>query len=312
MDTPGAITNINSGIPFNFLELKKELILLDFRNPDARNCVSMDVSRLQLLFLFTNGIGKMKSSIDEKSIPLDNDNFGMITYPVRDLHLDFELEAKSELRLLSISIAELHEVFGNLSLQNPDVIEETLRSYFPKNHITWSPMTTDVKSLIYHLFTNRENTISKLVFQKAKVIEFLSLFAETGGYDNCSKKECPFITKSEDWEKIRKVEKIITSELSIAPSLRGLARRLATNEFKLKVGFKHLYNTSIYKYYNNHRLNYAKEVLAEGNESVRDIALEIGFSNPSPFISAFKKKFGITPKQFKKSASNNKTVLDYA
>ncbi|MFV0238207.1 MAG: helix-turn-helix domain-containing protein [Flavobacteriales bacterium] len=32
--------------------------------------------------------------------------------------------------------------------------------------------------------------------------------------------------------------------------------------------------------------------------SVQDVAYEIGYDNPSHFISAFKKKYNITPKKY--------------
>jgi len=38
--------------------------------------------------------------------------------------------------------------------------------------------------------------------------------------------------------------------------------------------------------------------LEENQQMVKDISFEIGYENPSHFISAFKKKYGLTPKQY--------------
>jgi AraC-like DNA-binding protein len=41
-------------------------------------------------------------------------------------------------------------------------------------------------------------------------------------------------------------------------------------------------------------------MLASGELLVKEIAFKIGYQNPSHFISAFKKKYGYTPKQYLK------------
>ena len=42
----------------------------------------------------------------------------------------------------------------------------------------------------------------------------------------------------------------------------------------------------------------AKKLLQEQQLNVNEIASKLGYSNSSHFIAAFKRKYGITPKQF--------------
>jgi AraC-like DNA-binding protein len=44
------------------------------------------------------------------------------------------------------------------------------------------------------------------------------------------------------------------------------------------------------------KLDSAMEMLNSGEFLVKEVAFKIGYQNPSHFISAFKKKFGYTPK----------------
>ena len=44
----------------------------------------------------------------------------------------------------------------------------------------------------------------------------------------------------------------------------------------------------------------AKKLLVENKLNVNEIATNLGYSTSSHFISAFKKKYGVTPKQFAK------------
>ena len=61
---------------------------------------------------------------------------------------------------------------------------------------------------------------------------------------------------------------------------------------------KHMGLTSI-QYINNYRLEKAAYLLTSTNNSIMDISLEVGFDNLSYFNKLFKKKYNITPKEFR-------------
>ncbi len=52
------------------------------------------------------------------------------------------------------------------------------------------------------------------------------------------------------------------------------------------------------EYRNNIRLEHAAEKLLDGHYTVEQLGLNLGFSSASYFSSAFKKKYGLSPKQF--------------
>ncbi|MEM1263532.1 MAG: AraC family transcriptional regulator [Pseudomonadota bacterium] len=47
------------------------------------------------------------------------------------------------------------------------------------------------------------------------------------------------------------------------------------------------------------RLDRAKQLLAEGDESVTDVCMTVGFSSLGSFSSRFRARFGCSPKQFR-------------
>jgi AraC-like DNA-binding protein len=63
--------------------------------------------------------------------------------------------------------------------------------------------------------------------------------------------------------------------------------------------FKEIYRVSPKKWLQEKRLSYAKELLDIKGLSVTEAASEVGYKNISNFIKAFKRKYGITPKQIK-------------
>lgn len=53
------------------------------------------------------------------------------------------------------------------------------------------------------------------------------------------------------------------------------------------------------EYRNNIRIEHARELLLDSDLSVEEIGFSLGFSSASYFSSAFKKKYGISPKQYR-------------
>ena len=69
----------------------------------------------------------------------------------------------------------------------------------------------------------------------------------------------------------------------------------ADNEAKLKQGFRSLYGTSVYGYLRDQRMETAWRLLAQRELSVSEVALRVGYANPSKFAAAFRKRFGFAP-----------------
>ncbi|MEM6612988.1 MAG: AraC family transcriptional regulator, partial [Cyanobacteria bacterium P01_C01_bin.72] len=85
------------------------------------------------------------------------------------------------------------------------------------------------------------------------------------------------------------------------PSLIELARQVGLNDFKLKRGFREEFGQSAFKYLHDYRLEQAKHLLAQGEMKVQEVALRVGFESRSYFAIAFRKKYGVNPKQYMKN-----------
>jgi AraC-like DNA-binding protein len=79
------------------------------------------------------------------------------------------------------------------------------------------------------------------------------------------------------------------------PTIQALARQFGSNESKLKSGFKHFFNTSIYQFYNDERLKRAHLLIRETELPLQNIADMCGFNIYTNFSKAFRKKFGYAP-----------------
>jgi AraC-like DNA-binding protein len=78
-----------------------------------------------------------------------------------------------------------------------------------------------------------------------------------------------------------------------------LADRVGINEFKLKQGFRELFQTSPYQYRLYLCLNKAKQLLEETDDTIDQIASKVGFETYNGFSTAFKKAFHVAPTEYR-------------
>ena len=78
-----------------------------------------------------------------------------------------------------------------------------------------------------------------------------------------------------------------------------LADKAGINEFKLKLGFRELFQTSPYQYRLHLCLEKAKGLLEETDDTIDQIASKVGFETYNGFSTAFKKAFHIAPTEYR-------------
>ncbi|WP_175487072.1 helix-turn-helix domain-containing protein [Zunongwangia mangrovi] len=113
-------------------------------------------------------------------------------------------------------------------------------------------------------------------------------------------KEHSIIQYQADIMNLRKVHQYILSNLhQKLPSLNEIARKFNLNEFKLKKGFKALYQTPVVKFHREKRLEMAYQMIVNTPTPLSVIAKNFGFMDYPYFSKAFKKKYGKSPSKFK-------------
>lgn len=102
--------------------------------------------------------------------------------------------------------------------------------------------------------------------------------------------------------RIRKVHQYILNNLHrTLPTLKEIAKQFNLNEFKLKKGFKAVYQTTVFKFHLNQRLEMTLLMIRDTPMPLKMVSKTYGFQDYTHFSKTFKKKFGKTPKAFKKS-----------
>jgi AraC family transcriptional regulator len=106
---------------------------------------------------------------------------------------------------------------------------------------------------------------------------------------------CKFLANELDREKIVKAREILIQHIGEPITIKELSRKVAINECYLKKGFKELFGTTVFEFYQSQRMEHAKYLLYEKGLSVTDVSAMLGYSSISHFSTAFKKHTGLKP-----------------
>ena len=84
------------------------------------------------------------------------------------------------------------------------------------------------------------------------------------------------------------------------PGLVVLAHRVGTNQARLGREFQTHLGMTAYEYLREQRLVRAQELLATTDRQVQQIADAVGFKRAGNFTTAFRLRFGITPREYRR------------
>ena len=94
-------------------------------------------------------------------------------------------------------------------------------------------------------------------------------------------------------------------------SVPELAKMCYFSEYHFMRFFRKHMNMTCVEYINNLRLEKAVELFEQGNSSILDVSLSVGFHNLSYFHRAFKKKYNMTPLTFMKQLKTNLNLITH-
>jgi AraC family transcriptional regulator len=104
-----------------------------------------------------------------------------------------------------------------------------------------------------------------------------------------------FLANEADREKISKAREILLQHIGEPITIKELSRKVAINECYLKKGFKEMFGTTIFDFYQSQRMEHAKYLLYEKGLTVTEVSIMLGYSSISHFSTAFKKHTGLKP-----------------
>lgn len=236
-------------------------------------------------------LGKAKFIEGEMSVSLSNSMKGEIIY-------------KKDNRYKGVSIAgsksKLDSYFGSQGLKLWFDTIEKLKSEDRINYYLGRKVAPDISNVFLEIYNNKMDYSTKILFLEAKVME---IFSKIISFEKLGVKNDLNLDEYEI-KKIKLIPNILMDNIYSLPTIEELSSELAINKNRLNDGFKEIYKDTIFSYHRNKLLEKAKFDLENTNKNVTEIAFDIGYSSASNFIYAFKRKYSITPKEYRQKFKN--------
>lgn len=100
--------------------------------------------------------------------------------------------------------------------------------------------------------------------------------------------------------KLRQIKDWMAEHVAEDFNLAQLAEKAGLSKFHFQRLFKSAVGVSPSRYHINLRLNEARRLLRETKKSIVDVALEVGYANPSHFAQLFRRETGLSPSDYRR------------
>ena len=209
-----------------------------------------------------------------------------------DLPLNLELSPNSWLVSVVMTIRKFHSLFS----KEADYIPFLNKDNKDKKYYSQEGFSPAIAVILSQMMNYNLHPSIKELYVKGKVYELIALYFNKSG--DADIEQCPFLVDEDNVRRIRKAKEIMIARMAEPPTLSELSAEIGLPLKKLKEGFKQIYGDSVFSFLFDYKMEYARKMLESGQHNVNEVGLKVGYSTSSHFISAFKKKYGTTPKKY--------------
>jgi len=209
-----------------------------------------------------------------------------------DLPLNLELYPNSWLVSVVMTIRKFHSLFSKEADYIPFLSSENR----DKKYYSQEGFSPAIAVILSQMINYNLHPSIKTLYIKGKVYELISLYFNKS--DDADIEQCPFLVDEDNVRRIRQAKEIMISRMVEPPTLAELSEEIGLSLKKLKEGFKQIYGDSVFSFLFDYKMEYARKMLETRKYNVNEVGLRVGYSTASHFISAFKKKYGTTPKKY--------------
>ena len=171
--------------------------------------------------------------------------------------------------------------------------------FCPNGNTYISTVAPEVEEILTKLWNLLDIAPPFSIFQmKVYVLALFSLLQSLN--DIPPSQVCTFFTETQV-DIAKRIEKIITSDLRQHHPAWELATQFSVSETSLKNYFRGVFGQNISIYLREVRMKKAAELLIATRLPVAKVAEQVGYVNQSKFAAVFKKQFGLSPLEYRRS-----------
>ncbi len=187
----------------------------------------------------------------------------------------------------------LHQFTHNVKLSNRK--DEVLAFKHPAAFTKMFPLCTKKRNVLDGLLNHTFTGALENIFLNAKIHEILLYSLDCLIDEKQEGFVCKFLQDEHSLQAVYNSREILLQNIGNPITIKDLSRKVAINECYLKKGFKEVFGTTIFDFYQQQRMEHAKYLLYEKGLSVTDVSSLLGYSSISHFSAAFKKHTGLKP-----------------
>ncbi|MCX6210189.1 MAG: AraC family transcriptional regulator [Bacteroidetes bacterium] len=187
----------------------------------------------------------------------------------------------------------LHQFTHNVKVSNQK--DSVLAFKHATAFTKFFPLCNKKRNVLDALLNNSYTGALENIFVNAKIHELLLYSLDCLVEEKNEGFACKFLEDEHSLNAIYNSRDILIENIGNPITIRELSRKVAINECYLKKGFKEIFGTTIFDFYQQQRMEHAKYLLYEKGLSVTDVSGLLGYSSISHFSAAFKKHTGLKP-----------------
>ncbi|MGD8781965.1 MAG: AraC family transcriptional regulator [Ignavibacteria bacterium] len=233
------------------------------------------------------------SSVKESNLVSNTMNMFYVNNEVNSL-----TKYKKNIRGNNIDILISRNLFDNMLNRHTEILghigEKINQKHSFALYENGRPIDSRILEVLSHIKTANLLGNAAPMFVEAKTLELFALLSCND--DNCKKQEITCTLR----DKMLEAKYIIEKQYNNPPSLNELAKHLGICNTTLKECFKNVFNNTVFGYLFEYRMKKAEELLINNLElSIFEIAQKLGYEHQTNFGVAFKRKYGVTPLEFR-------------
>ncbi|QKF74395.1 transcriptional regulator, AraC family [Aliarcobacter faecis] len=240
--------------------------------------------QLQIRIILQGKLEKLDQVTNEKIVYNENDISVEYKQDIEESLLNKQGE---HVKYICIT---LNEEYLNENEYFTDIFKENFSKKF------YDP---NLKKKFDELFSREYSSGFDKIYLKNKTMQVIHYILE-----ECQKKDSLLNNlDDEDIKRVQKAKMILDNSFQENITIALLSKKVALNQTKLKKGFKELFNTTIYEYLKDLRLEKAIKYLKTNKYSVKEVSSMVGYTNQGSFSYAFSAKYSCLPKDIKKKSN---------
>lgn len=237
----------------------------------------------------------------KKSIEADKGFAGIGYFPGRKGVAEFSGE--NTLRVLHLHIRP--ELLYNMVLDDtgsmPSDFLHIIEGNINKTFLSRRTMDAITRTVVFEVFNRSSSVLPQKLYLEYRAMELLTLqISHLMSPENGGRWDVRLSTNEKT--RIREARDILIKDLSDPPTLKDLCQNFSLSRNKLQFGFRVMFGKSVFGYFRDHKMQKACHLFKTTDMNVSEVAWETGYINVSQFTKAFKKRFGILPKQYRQSS----------